>query len=218
MKVTHMLTGIALAIGSTAALGTPQYLGQTTASGTPTMDDPGYYIWNDESNPKDWSVRWTAPGADHDPVEWFGGVVFETQQLDTTSVDKFQFETGGLYGDDLTVVSGFAGDDIIDYTAATNDTGGVDGFDFTLEGNTELLGFDLGSSLFADLDQNLGDPGVASTGIFISEDLLSTNVLVEHSDDGVSQQFEIPVPEPGSLALLGLGLAGFGATRLRRRS
>ncbi len=218
MNLLKTALGFAFAASASAALATPQYHGSTTSDGDLSLSHgAGYYIWNDLHDSRSWHVRWTGEGASAagGTVDWFGDLEFENQKLGTHQT--FGFESSGPHQDSLTKFS-FGTSDFITWTAATNDTGGVDGFDFTLAGNVELLQFSLGSSLFASMHPALRDPGVESYGIYVGDKYTSSNVLVLEGTDGIYQQFEISVPEPSTVALLGLGLAGFGVLRRRRVS
>lgn len=218
MNLLKTALGFVFAASASAALATPQYHGSTTSDGELVLSHgAGYYIWNDLHNTRNWYVRWTGVGA-NDPdntVEWFGDLEFENQNLGT--YETFGFESSGPHLDSLNGYH-FGTSDLITWTAATNDHGGVDGFNFTLAGGVELLQFSLGSSLFAGLHPALRDPGLPSNGIYIGDGYNTTNALVLEGRDGIYQQFEISVPEPSTVALLGLGLAGFGVLRRRRPS
>jgi len=217
MTIKKLIASAALLLASATAFATPQYAGETVSADITSFSDAGYYLWQDDTDSDTWHLRWTGIGADHDPVAWAGNIEFRDSSLGTTST--FQFETGGIYGDTMgTSYDSFfdAGADVFAWQAATNNTGGVDGIDFTIGSHVELMAISLGSSLFADLTTVFDDPGVASTAIFIGADLASTNVLVSERNGMMFQDFEVKVPEPNSIALLGLGLACLGLARRRQ--
>lgn len=211
MNLKSLALTATLSLASIAAFATPQYNGSTTATNiTGGQMDTGYYIWNTDTDTFNWHIRWTSTNAvAGNSVSWFGNVFVQGNGLESASA--FAFESNDSFS-----TPSFSSTDIIDWVAYTNDTGGVDGIDFTIDDDVSLLKFSLGSSLFAGLDLNSYDPGVTGTNVFIGEGYATPNVLVERSNKGTFQSFEVHVDEPATLALLGLGLAGLGFARRKQ--
>lgn len=214
MTIKTLIASAALVLASATAFATPQYAGETVSADMTSFSEAGYYLWQDDVDASDWHLRWTGIGADHDPVAWAGSVQFRNSSLGTVST--FLFETGDdtLYTEYDAPLTGSA--DVFGWDSVTNSTGGVDGIDFSIDSSMELMSLGLGSSLFAGLAIENDDPGVASTAIFIGANLSGTNVLVSDRNGMMFQNFEVKVPEPNSIALLGLGLACLGFARRRQ--
>jgi len=225
--------GVALTTMALSVSATPQTINTMAPDPLALDQGPGYYIWNNESSPSEWRVRWRADDLSAPSiVDWFGSLTFRNANLDHDSVQIISFETGGAYpdlinhnpNDPTSVIDPWDGTQGLKWRAYTNNSGGYDGFDFSLDGYTELLAFSLGSSLFGtssddfyQLTGNNSDANAApAQGIFIGEDYLAPDVLVNTRFGKTYQEFEVLVPEPGTLALLGMGLIGLGAARRRQ--
>lgn len=214
MKIKSLLLAATLSVAAFTASATPQYSGNTfgTDISQPFQGDTGFYLWNDENSPRDWFLRWTDTTGDSTNPFWFGELVFETSNLG--AVNPFLFEANT---DSVNVSYSGIFADSFRWEAVTNTSGGVDGINFSITSDVELMEINLGStsSVFAGMTEVLDDPGVASTGIFIGSGFAGTNVLIKEVNGFMTQSFEIQVPAPGVLALLGLGI--FGLSLVRRK-
>ena len=226
MKLLKTTAVIAILFASSAVFATPIYYGNTSSAdpllpdNSKNSDKTGYFIWNDESSPLDWFIRWTADqnnGLDANPT-WYGSVLFKESNLDGDSVKEITFEN---VEDDLMVtINGFtiAGQDAFGWTSLTNDSGGIDGINFSLTENLEIMHFSLRSSLW-DLDNC---DSCAGTQIYIGDGLAIPDVLITNPGgtglySGSQQSFEVKGPEPSTLALFGFGLAAMGFSTRRRK-
>jgi hypothetical protein len=188
-----------MAIGFVAiAQATPVYTGPTAADfgtgdtglpGAPGSNAAGYYLWTTGTT---WSVRWTGNDyGTYDWYDWFGSV--ELTNLVDGTVTSVRFES--THTDQVSFV--------------------VDQLFTDQDSIFAVLDFELGSSLFSSLTPSPYD--VAGSNIFIGQDLKTPKVQVQETGNGrIVQRFEVAVPEPSVLTLLGIGLLGVGLSRWRR--
>ncbi|MFT7186559.1 MAG: hypothetical protein ACI84K_001962 [Pseudohongiellaceae bacterium] len=219
MKLKQIFAAATLAVSSTYAFATPIYQGDTDASGFANSAlTSGYTIWNGEGTDNDdWSVRWTSKNANNGSnVDWFGSIVFYNSLLDTTSTTTYQWENSQDTLNESLDNPFLGGGDALAWSAITNDTGGVDGFNFSLDQGIELLEFKLGSSLFAGLGLDNSLNGTDATMISIGDQGDNVKVNVSSVNGNTYQHVQVSVSEPGTLALLGLGIAALGFSRRKQ--
>lgn len=164
--------------------------------------DLGYFIWTDDVSRRDWHVRWSgdskvAIGANY---KFKGEVVLSANQFG--DVTPFKFEVNDEVNDYFLPTG-----DMLDYVAFANV--GHDGFDFSILGDVRpsYLGFNLN---ILPLTQACTDVTEIQNFIKIGAGMMNP----ESGDFAVAA----PVPEPGTLLLLGGGLIGLFYLRKRKKA
>lgn len=235
MSIAKFIMGTALVAMASFVCAAPQYSDSVYADFPTALDQisnggnidnnlqngtAGYYIWN--STPKDWHIRWTG---DSTPNNYFAGN-FSYLNGALGSVTNASFEQGNVSEPSIEGSS-----DAAKLTAAGNEDG--NGIDISLEEDFthgDKLKFDLYSDIFdlADTAEDAGkDVVIEGKSIYLGQSFEIPNVEIlqdavrkfGNEDSALNgQSFVITIPEPGTLALLGLGLLGLGAARRRQKA
>jgi hypothetical protein len=150
-------------------------------------------------------------------VAFTAGTISLFDNTTSTFITNLVFQSGGISGIQL-VAGSFIGDVTINtLLGGTNCTPGtcdpyiLDGSGNTLAGNgMELFTITTGSARVTD-----GTNGAPAP--FAGSNPLANSLVINFQDNGQSTTFN-QIPEPASLALIGMGLLGLGATRRWKKS
>lgn len=199
-KITALVVGAMLMLGAASAWATPypaewKVISPTSTLGTPSIDpsaDFGYFLWTDDLERTSWHMRWV----DGPNKGRFSGTI--SLYDSTGSFTPYTFETGDSNWDYLT------SDEF--KTSMVNDVDGMDGLDFQLTqlAQPSYIGFDLFYNGYA----------IRPDMVFIGS--MEQTVLSLGGD----QDFILaaPVPEPGTMMLLGVGFLGLAIYGKRRKN
>lgn len=199
----------------------PIYYGNTVGDPKSPVNGAGYYLWSNKKQNK-WNIRWISHESDKNRVKWFGSIVFSNSELRANKTRLYNFESNDLFNIEKNIaLGGNPNVDIFEWSSITRTANGdIDGFEFRIKNNYEILEFNLGSSLFNRINKETDHPYAGSAGIYIGRNAESPDVLISRNtaissnpNKGFEKSFNIAVnvPEPGQIALLCMGfLALFG--------
>ncbi|MEO6563493.1 MAG: PEP-CTERM sorting domain-containing protein [Nitrosospira sp.] len=159
----------------------------------------------------------TNPNGSTFDVDFSSGTISLFDNLTNTFITNLAFQSGGASGIQL-VAGSFIGDITLNtLLGGANCTGGscdpyiLNGSGGSLAGvGLELFTITTGSTRLTD-----GTGGAPAP--FAGSDFATNTLIINLQDNGQSTTFNSRVPEPASLALIGIGLLGFAATRRKKK-